>query len=370
MTPRNVRKKGHRPKPVLFTNPEGPPFLWQPDSRKRGKTIPVKSRRKKIAQRGIKALRTAADRLRKQLARRLAKAVPGLDNIMGVGVAEKVKRGKYTGKWAIAVQVRSKTSDPAKVPKGARIEPKFGKKHLTDVVETAPATPFASPGAEIGVKTGVRGTFGILIRRLLPNGDPALFILSCNHIVSRNGAFVGRPVEHPMPNPGGVSTALGLSDVFSEINGAQNNDIDAALVWAQSDLVDPLICGTYGFDPQAGEPAAAMEVFKCGANGATHGRIVALDQPFQMDYSSFPGMGLTTVNFTGLFFIRHSQSGGHFADRGDSGAVVFDTASKRPVGLVIGGIGADPAAGRPEHITLACPIRSVLAWCGGSFWQG
>ena len=168
--------------------------------------------------------------------------VLAMDNVVGVAAMVKVKGGKPTGSWALAVLVAQKLPK-TKLAKSSLL-PETLDGVPTDVVEvgriealafTARVRP-ALPGYSIGHYNITAGTFGCLVRdvrrcccgyakdcgcaptRQECPGD--ILILSNNHVLANtNQARPGDKILQPGPFDGGVfpSDAIATLDRFEEI---------------------------------------------------------------------------------------------------------------------------------------------------------
>jgi hypothetical protein len=198
------------------------------------------------------------------------------------------------------------------------------------------------------------GTLGALVSRGGSN-----YILSANHVLAKSGsASSGDPVIQP-----------GLTDISCDASRAHNvghlsqmaslktSNVDAALALISPGAVDAtggiLELGSGG---GAGAPAAGNANPSVGEHVAKSGRSTALtcssissvNTSAKVDYQPSCNEGTTfTVTFTNQLVI----AGGSFSASGDSGALIVDSGTAQPVGLLYAGNDTD---------TVANPISDVL----------
>jgi len=205
--------------------------------------------------------------------------------------------------------------------------------------------PVLGPGSRIRVKTnapnvneGAAGTLGAVVT------DGANdYIVSCNHVLAANGRvpqkavviwaeFVGQ--EEPIATPG----------PFVPLEHECGNSVDCGLARLNGNTKKSFP-GGFALSPDGPVSAAReMKVAKIGAaTFRTDGIIVDVDADLYIDYSF------------GTFLFEHQVMidggcGNDFARAGDSGSMVFDTATNRPTALIFAASG---------QFAVACPLSTA-----------
>jgi len=132
----------------------------------------------------------------------------GFENILGVGLSERVLSGRPTGEEAVAVYVVRK-APPGEVEPSALIPTKY-EGVPTDVVESGEFVAEtergrhrpALSGLSLGHSAGGIGTLGFVARR-----EGELVVVSNNHVLAReNEADPGDVILQPAATDGGTST--------------------------------------------------------------------------------------------------------------------------------------------------------------------
>lgn len=276
----------------------------------------------------------------------------GFENIVGVGISEKLTGNKYTGKKCVTVYVVSKETedeiDPqALVPKNINGVP-------TDVVAVGELKAFPHKGryrpAPGGVSVGhykiTAGTIACLVRR-----GNQLYILSNNHVLANsNSANIGDPIMQPGPFDGGVSAGniIGRLSEFVPINMSGGvNFVDAAIAQTSPNLVTPESKCFGSINPNPQNCGMWMIVKKCGRTTQTTRGIVT-----DCNATVRVGYGNSTAIFQNQMIIVGVPGIAPFSQPGDSGSLVLNQFSNRPVGLLFAG---------SSLITIASPIQTVLS---------
>ncbi|MEP6708792.1 MAG: hypothetical protein ABJB32_01510 [Verrucomicrobiota bacterium] len=271
-------------------------------------------------------------------------------NVVAVGVARKRVKGRDRAEVGITFYVRHKFTKEAlkQVPAKFHLPEKI---HgiPTDVIKAGepkflwgvhkPSRP-AHPGARILVhqSNGMEqfGTYGILAE----DDNGRRYILSNNHVLANfdanpPGTRVFQP-ERPF-RIARFTTAVPLAPNFP-------NDTDCALARLDSpsdgDSILPAPVGPLS----SGTPTAAthaMRVAKFGAvTNATRGTV----------QSTALAVDLAGYHFDNLIQIEDDAAA--FCDHGDSGALIVERGTRRPVGLLMGRMG---------NFSFACSLDRVLA---------
>ena len=308
---------------------------------------------------GVRALSLAALPVTNPLV-----ALPAGSNIVGVGYGTKTASGATVeGRIAVRVYVRAKMPQ-ALVPAGERVPPDINGTP-TDIVTVGDVRAYAHDwptpcGVSVGHKNTTAGTLGCLVRK---DGDHALYVLSNNHVLAdTNAGAVGDEVLQPGPLDGGT------------VAGAPNDVI------ARLTDYEPLLLRAPG-SPTSLAPNlydAAIAELREGADVTPDilkiGRVAAPVMAAAL-YQSLRKYGRTTLHTVGVVTdisaairvgygtqvadfddqIAVLGSGGPFSGGGDSGSLVVDAVSLRPVGLLFAGGAAT---------TFASPLDIVLARFG------
>jgi hypothetical protein len=302
-------------------------------------------------------------------ARTLTRAVSPVptENVMGVGVGEKISSGRHTGVWAVKFFVRLKYPE-AQLESKHRL-PKSIAGLPVDVEETGLFRPFSppskrpaktappnprkkirpsQPGCSIGYKDPdpkflVAGTFGALVRDATDS-----YILSNNHVLSDEDRL---PHGSPIFQPGLMDNGHTNTDQIAELTKAvplqvkAPNQVDCAI----ARLLKPSLASKeilfIGAPEGTTDAQVDMTVHKFGrTSGYTVGRISSVDADFTLTYE----IGLVTFQSQ---IVIVGLGGTSFATLGDSGALILERPSNQAVALL--------CAGSPTH-TIANHIGDVL----------
>ena len=279
----------------------------------------------------------------------------GFENIVGVGIGEKVTAGRLTGQMAVRVYVAAKEGTDAVAT--AAMVPESVNGVPTDVVLTGEfeAQPHkgryrpAPGGVSVAHFKVTAGTLGCLVRK-----GRLLYILSNNHVLANsNNASAGDPIVQPGPLDGGRVPAdvIARLSAFVPIQfGGGVNLVDAAIAQTSPKLVTPINKCFGRIQPTPVACSRDMLVMKCGrTTQATRGRIVDCNATVRVNYRS-AGVAL----FRNQILIV-SLVASPFSQGGDSGSLILNSRSRRPVGLLF--------AGSATH-TVANPIGAVLSALG------
>ena len=289
------------------------------------------------------------------------------ENVVGVGIGPKLVDGKLAAANSVRIYVERKL--PKSVIPKSMLLPRSISGVPVDVVETGrftkqpAAVPVektrlrpAQPGCSVGFARAaapgfvMAGTFGALVR----DATGTLYILSNNHVLADENALpLGSPIIQPGLLDGGNMNTDAIADLsqFVRLKKSGPNRLDAAIARLRSANL-----AKAEFLPQvgvlaSGDPVAAtdgMSVCKVGrTTGYTEGVITDLSADIRIRYGS--GMLL----FLDQLVIESAAP--PFSASGDSGSLIVDRATARPVGLLFAGSGTH---------TLANPIADVLSTFG------
>ena len=285
------------------------------------------------------------------------------------------------------------SSKPAPTPTPSQIFP-----NDEQLAQTAPVKVGTS-GAnanDLGAKVCCIGTLGSL---WTAPGVINPVILSNNHVLDRSDKGVaGEAINQPLQVACTASTAptpltiahltkgAALKPVANEpgkcgtskapLCGHSPSNVDAAIaeiVPGQVDLSGNILdLGPAGATSIAaappsntiGVPTLGESVGKSGrTTGLTCSTITSIGMTFSIDYEAT--CGDASPAFASYFTGQIVIGGGSFSGAGDSGSLVVDTATARPVALLYGGSPTD---------TVANPIQDVIAAFGASlfhcWWSG
>ena len=236
-----------------------------------------------------------------------------------------------------------------------------------------PARPGCSIGFELSSKPepiGSAGTLGAFVRS--PNG--AISILSNNHVLANvNQLPLGTPVLQPgVADDGSMrGDRIGQLTQFAPIQEGSNLDCALASVDRPED-VNPIVMGPRNMSSGLPLDAAEdMHVWKYGRSSQfTEGVIFETHYAFRMNYDlvSVQKGEIVAVPFPiifrnqiGIWGGQGYGSGSLFATDGDSGAVIIEKESDRPVGLLLGGTDTITVANHLSHVLSHLNVEVVTA---------
>jgi hypothetical protein len=225
---------------------------------------------------------------------------------------------------------------------------------------------------DVGTTVCCIGTLGSLWTRAdLPNP----FILSNNHVLARsslaaNGEAIAQPGASACFNaPITVANltaqaALAPAGTQQGRTGAAPSNVDAAIAQIVSGQVDPTgtildlgaTAGTTSLpaappSSTVGVPVLNMHVAKSGrTSGLTCSTISSINTNTQVAYETQCGSNVNA--FVATYTNQVVVAGGSFSAGGDSGSLIVDSTTARPVALLYGGSATD---------TVANPIADVIA---------
>lgn len=276
--------------------------------------------------------------------------IPNNSNIVGVGYGVKISGEKIVEDLALRVYVRSKLPK-SQIPSNEKIPEEVNGK-LTDVIPVYDLRALARPiecGTSVGHFNITAGTLGCLVKKSAGDNNE-IFILSNNHVLAdSNQAKIGDNIIEPGVLDGGTQPIANLSE-FEPINMDDSpNFIDAAIAkLINNDDVKPSILTIGNVQPPPMMAAISQSVRKHGrTTGQTMGIIMDIAADIRVRY------GQKIANFEDQLAIQGVN--GFFSQGGDSGSLIVDAMTRRPVGLLFAGGG---------NQTFACPIDKVLSRFG------
>ncbi|AHY48357.1 Hypothetical Protein RradSPS_3074 (plasmid) [Rubrobacter radiotolerans] len=283
----------------------------------------------------------------------LAGRIPAGSNVVGVGYGVKVTAGSGVSEGpCVRVYVRAKV--PARELAASETVPGEVNGLPTDVVPVGEVIarsegPSRSPvpcGVSVGHYRITAGTLGCLVRRRGEDGEER-YILSNNHVLAdSNAGSRGDPVLQPGPADGGdpEKPIAFLSD-YEPIDFSGANTVDAAIAaLIDPDSVRPEII-SIGRVEQPPLRAALYESVRKRGRTTLHTMGVVVDLAADINV----GFDRRTAAFEDQIAV--TDVGGPFSSGGDSGSLVVDAVTRRPVGLLFAG---------GESITFVNPIDPVL----------
>jgi hypothetical protein len=275
--------------------------------------------------------------------------IPRGGNIIGVGYGAKETQGSGTDDLAVRVYVRSKLShnflsNSERIPSSVNGMP-------TDVIATGDIVAAARPtkcGVSVGHFAVTSGTIGCLVKKIGGTANEK-YILSNNHVLADlNQAIIGDDILEPGFVDGGnrQNPIARLTDFEPLDFSGGANAIDAAIAQVINSgdvLPDIEIIGGI-----ATPPVAASLYQSVRKHGRTTRHTVGVIMDLLADIQVL--CGTKTAWFENQIAVV--GAGGSFSLGGDSGSLIVDALTKRPVGLLFAG---------GQTTTFANPINSVLA---------
>jgi len=202
------------------------------------------------------------------------------------------------------------------------------------------------------------GTLGCFLRRV-SSGSEQVFALSNNHVLAdTNRLLIGTRIVQPGPEveptkPGDVFAALSafipIQFPASRLEPVANRFDAAIAVVADLGLIRRgRISGINNYVPQLATPVPGMRVIKSGrTTGVTTGTVTAVNvNQVQVNYGTRTAPRIATFNDT----IEIVGDNGPFSAPGDSGSVILNRDTGRPVALLFAGDG---------QTTTACDLGGV-----------
>lgn len=268
-------------------------------------------------------------------------------NVVGVGIGEKMKEGKRTGRTCLKVYVEKKVAQE-KLSKGDLVPPLISQVE-TDVVEVGKIRPLASNrrksrpargGASIGHYKITAGTLGCLVK---DKKTGRTLMVSNNHVLANsNEAKKGDAILQPGAADGGKNPQDKIAELERWIAidfGTKANTVDAAVALPLNDKdVSPEI-SFIGIPKGTVKGKVGLVIQKTGrTTDHTLGEIKDINATMRVDYD-----GQTALFRNQILTSAMSQGG-------DSGSLVLDQ-KRRAVGLLFAG---------SDLVTLCNPIEDVF----------
>jgi hypothetical protein len=292
-------------------------------------------------------------------------------NVMGVGVAEKIQDDKPTGVLAVKFFVRKKYA-PHELAKAEMLPATIGGLP-TDVEEVGvfrafarkkpqPAGPMpnpkarfrpAQPGSSVGFqfpppsRMVMAGTFGAVVK-----DTGGTYILSNNHVLADEGRLApGADIFQPGLLDGGNANSDQVAKLtrFIPLQPGVLNHVDCAI--AKGNSAGVLSRDILHIGPPAGTAAAAidMRVHKFGRTTSyTAGHITSIATDVTVGYE--------TGNFTFENQLIIVGDGGPFSAAGDSGSLILDRQTNNAVALLFAGSNTHTIANHIEEVLQALKV--------------
>ena len=304
-----------------------------------------------------------------------------IENIHATGIGIRVRNGKIIpNDFVIKVYVFDKTDLGANTPDLTRkfegvdvdVEPlpiqlalaKTAAKTKAAVQQAVPANrskhrPVVGGLSIAPINVGFVGTLGCFVKRRMAGSDQ-IFALSNNHVLADTDRL---PLGTLIVQPGPETEPSSLGDAFASLSetipirfpsgrfSRETNRFDAAIARVNDlkAIKQRTMFGINNYNPTLSTPQPGMEVIKSGrTTGITRGVITATGvNGVQVNYGTPTNPIIATFNDT----IEIVGDGGDpFSLPGDSGSIILERSSGRPVGLLFAGDG---------HTTTACSIAGV-----------
>jgi hypothetical protein len=274
-------------------------------------------------------------------------AIPTNSNIVGLGYGSKLSGGTIQEELAIRVYVRAKLSR-SRLSSNENI-PATINGMTTDIVQVGDVSALTRPvkcGVSVGHFEITAGTLGCLVKST-GEDEEKRYILSNNHVLANsNNANIDDKILEPAPSDGGSRQIAKLTDFEPLRLDGRPNYLDAAIaeLLNQADVeVDILSIGNV--QPPLMPAAVFQSVRKHGRTTQhTVGIITDISADVRVRYNGEIAFFEDQLAITGI--------NGPFSSGGDSGSLVVDAVTSRPVGLLFAGGG---------NTTFANPIEKVLS---------
>ena len=289
-----------------------------------------------------------------------------LTNIHATGVGMRVRGGQIVpDEFVIKVYVFDKVVSTAAIP---ALMASFGDVGVD--VEALPiqmafvgggANPKAKQRPIVGgisiapLNQNFAGTLGCFVKSASVPNSSAIYVLSNNHVLSDVDRL---PFGTKIVQPASEVTVSTANDVFAVadrkiiIDFNSPNLFDAALAMVTDNSLVSLgkMLGIPNYTPQLATPLPNMRVIKSGrTTGVTEGIITAIKvNGVRVNYAAV-GQPSKVATFNNCIQIV-GINGKPFSDHGDSGSVILEKSTGKPVALLFAGDGAT---------TTACDLPSL-----------
>ena len=291
------------------------------------------------------------------------------DNIVGVGISQKISHGKKEDQLALTFYVEKKiplkdlTADQAIPPTVP--EALSGKTAIpTDVFVVGRLVPQAGalqplvtrhpvqPGYSIGHKNITAGTLGAVVIK-----GKEIFLLSNSHVLADSGqGKKGDAILYPGPDDGGKDPddLVALLEKFQPFENSIKfvNEVDCAIAKPTTEGLAKINRQIKDLGLPKGTIRAkrGMKIVKVGrTTNKTEGEIKDVNFRTQITYEGVGKIGFVEQ----ILCTRYSQGG-------DSGALVLDKASGKAVGLHFAGSDEGSICNPIDKVLKAMGVQLVL----------
>src|SRR3989338_8989999 len=268
-------------------------------------------------------------------------------NVVGIGIGEKIKDGKRTGRTCLKVYVEKKVAKE-KLSKQDLVPPIIAEVE-TDVVEVGKLRPLASNrqrsrpargGASIGHYKITAGTLGCLVK---DKKTGKTMILSNNHVLANsNQAKKGDAILQPGAADGGKLKKDKIAELerFIKIGfGRKANTVDAAVARPLNDKDVSSEISSIGIPKGTAKGKVGLVIQKTGrTTDHTLGEIRDVSATVKVDYDG------------PVALFRNQILTSAMSQGGDSGSLVLDK-RRRAVGLLFAG---------SDLVTICNPVQEVF----------
>lgn len=276
--------------------------------------------------------------------------IPPGNNIVGVGYGAKIANGVIQEDVAVRIYVRAKLSKSL-LAANEEVPPTINGVP-TDIIQVGDIVALQRP-TECGVSVGhfliTAGTLGCLVKSQTATPESDRFILSNNHVLANsNEGKEGENILHPGPMDGGdPKQPIAVLTDFEPIKlDGSPNFIDAAIakIINVGDVMPSIV--TIGNIQQPTMPASEYQSVRKQGRTTQHtiGIITDLSADINVRFGTKVAVFENQLAIVGI--------NGQFSSGGDSGSLIVDAVTRRPVGLLFAGGG---------NTTFANPIDRVLA---------
>jgi hypothetical protein len=297
------------------------------------------------------------------------------DNVVGVGIGEKISDGKQTGVLAVKLLVRIKYAEADLDSKS--ILPKQIDGIPTDVEQVGtfrrfagtgaararhkaapmpnPRTKFrpAQPGCSIGFQDPTNqfvmaGTFGALVK-----DRSGVYVLSNNHVLAdENKLSTGAAIFQPglLDNGNAATDQIAALTKFHTLQAGKPNTVDCAIAKATSASIVTNQILFIGAPQGTATAAIDMSVHKFGrTTGYTVGQITSVDTDVTVQYD------LGNLTFTEQIIVV-GNSGKSFSNAGDSGSLILQRGTNKAVALLFAGSASHTIANHIDEVLQALAV--------------
>jgi hypothetical protein len=298
-------------------------------------------------------------------------------NVVGVGIGEKISDGKPTGIMAVKFlvqikypenQLEGRTALPRSID-GLPVDVEqvglfrrlaagaaAARRAAAPLAMPSPRARFrpAQPGCSIGFKEPnnlfkMAGTFGALVKK-----GQDLFVLSNNHVLANENQLpVGAPIFQPGLLDGGNTNTDQIAELTKAIRLRSGvfNKVDAAVAKA---LKKSLVSNSILFiGAPKGTTSARIDmiVHKFGRTTSYRaGRITSIATDVSVQYDTGVFAFSDQIIIVGL-------NGQAFSAGGDSGSLILERSTNRAVGLLFAGSATHTIANHISNVLRALQVK-------------